>query len=118
MKDRIAVNPRIHFGKPCVAGTRISVQSVLELVREGLSFAKRYVLPKFKVEVKTDKTFYLPKEKIAVDLQSDYFFGKPVANSPVEVSASTFDVAFKEFTKWKGMTDANGHVKFEIQLPD
>jgi uncharacterized protein (DUF433 family) len=39
MKERIAVNPRIHFGKPCVAGTRIPVQSVLELVREGLSFA-------------------------------------------------------------------------------
>jgi uncharacterized protein (DUF433 family) len=39
MKDRIAVDPRIHFGKPCVAGTRIPVQSVLELVREGLTFA-------------------------------------------------------------------------------
>ena len=39
MTDRIAVNPQIHFGKPCVAGTRIPVQSVLELVREGLSFA-------------------------------------------------------------------------------
>ena len=39
MKDRIAVNPQIHFGKPCVAGARIPVQSVLELVREGLSFA-------------------------------------------------------------------------------
>jgi uncharacterized protein (DUF433 family) len=39
MKERIAVNPRIHFGKPCVAGTRIPVQNVLELVREGLSFA-------------------------------------------------------------------------------
>ncbi len=38
MKDRIAVNPRIHFGKPCVAGTRIPIQSVLELVREGMSF--------------------------------------------------------------------------------
>jgi len=38
MKDRIAVNPQIHFGKPCVAGTRIPVQDVLELVREGLSF--------------------------------------------------------------------------------
>jgi uncharacterized protein (DUF433 family) len=38
MPDRIAVNPRIHFGKPCVAGTRIPVQSVLELVREGISF--------------------------------------------------------------------------------
>lgn len=36
--DRIAVNPKIHFGKPCVAGTRIPVQSVLELLNEGLSF--------------------------------------------------------------------------------
>ena len=38
MTDRIAVNPRIHFGKPCVVGTRIPVQNVLELVRENLPF--------------------------------------------------------------------------------
>jgi uncharacterized protein (DUF433 family) len=38
MKDRIAVSPGIHFGKPCVAGTRIPVQSVLELVHEGIPF--------------------------------------------------------------------------------
>jgi uncharacterized protein (DUF433 family) len=38
MIDRITVNPRIHFGKPCVEGTRITVQSVLELLKEGLSF--------------------------------------------------------------------------------
>ena len=38
MRERIAVNPNIHFGKPCVVGTRIPVQSILELVREGLSF--------------------------------------------------------------------------------
>jgi uncharacterized protein (DUF433 family) len=39
MPQRIAISPHIHFGKPCVAGTRIPVQSVLELVREWLSFA-------------------------------------------------------------------------------
>lgn len=39
MSDRIAVDPRIHFGKPCVAGTRIPVRNVLELVREGLAFS-------------------------------------------------------------------------------
>ena len=33
MIDRIAVSPRIHFGKPC-----ITVQNVLELLNEGLSF--------------------------------------------------------------------------------
>ncbi len=38
MKNRIEVRPEVHFGKPCIAGTRITVQSVLELVREGLSF--------------------------------------------------------------------------------
>lgn len=40
MKDRISVDPKIHFGKPCVAGTRIPVQDVLELVREGISFSE------------------------------------------------------------------------------
>jgi uncharacterized protein (DUF433 family) len=38
MKERIAVDPHVHFGKPCVAGTRIPVLNVLELVWEGLSF--------------------------------------------------------------------------------
>lgn len=38
MQERIAVDPNMHFGKPCVAGTRIPVLSVLELVFEGLSF--------------------------------------------------------------------------------
>jgi uncharacterized protein (DUF433 family) len=36
--ERITVDPQIHFGKPCVAGTRIPVQAVLELLNEGLSF--------------------------------------------------------------------------------
>ena len=34
---RIQVIPEIHFGKPCVAGTRIPVQAVLELVRDGIT---------------------------------------------------------------------------------
>jgi uncharacterized protein (DUF433 family) len=38
--DRITVNPQIHFGKPCIVGTRTTVQSVLELLNDGLSFAE------------------------------------------------------------------------------
>ncbi|PSN18278.1 antitoxin [filamentous cyanobacterium CCP5] len=34
----IAVDPQIHFGKPCIAGTRIKVQDILELLSEGISF--------------------------------------------------------------------------------
>lgn len=37
--DRIVVDPQLHFGKPCIAGTRIQVQSILELLNEGLSFS-------------------------------------------------------------------------------
>jgi uncharacterized protein (DUF433 family) len=38
MIDKITVNQNVHFGKPCIAGTRITVQSVLELLNEGFSF--------------------------------------------------------------------------------
>ncbi|HWY87286.1 MAG TPA: MG2 domain-containing protein, partial [Gemmataceae bacterium] len=79
---------------------------------------KRYVLPKFKVEVAADKAFYLPKEKMRLELQSDYFFGKPVAGGKIEVTASTFDVQFRQFHKLTSTTDAQGHAKVEIQLPD
>ena len=52
MIDKIVVNPKIHFGKPCVAGTRITVQNVLELLNEGLSFTEiiQNYYPKLKVE--------------------------------------------------------------------
>ena len=38
MRDRISIDPPIHSGKPCVTGTGIPVQSVLERVREGIGF--------------------------------------------------------------------------------
>lgn len=38
MNERISVDPNIHFGKPVVTGTRITVQDVLELINAGLSF--------------------------------------------------------------------------------
>jgi uncharacterized protein (DUF433 family) len=38
MLERITVTADIHFGKPCIAGTRVPVQDVIELIAEGLSF--------------------------------------------------------------------------------
>ncbi|TSA51019.1 DUF433 domain-containing protein [archaeon] len=37
-KARILIDPKIHFGKPCIAGTRIPVEDVLELIQEGIPF--------------------------------------------------------------------------------
>lgn len=38
--ERITVIPTVRFGKPCVAGTRITVQDVLELIDADLTFAE------------------------------------------------------------------------------
>ncbi len=37
---RIVIDPKVHFGKPCVAGTRIPVEDVLELIQEGIPFGE------------------------------------------------------------------------------
>ena len=44
---------------------------------------KKYVLPKFKVEVAADKPLYLPGQRVAGKVQAAYFFGKPVADAEV-----------------------------------
>lgn len=38
MNERIVLDSNIHFGKPTIKGTRITVQNVLELMNDGRSF--------------------------------------------------------------------------------
>ncbi|MCE5277582.1 MAG: DUF433 domain-containing protein [Planctomycetaceae bacterium] len=40
MSERITTNAGVHNGRPCVAGTRIPAEDVIELVDAGISFAK------------------------------------------------------------------------------
>ncbi len=51
-RERIVVEPTIHFGKPCVAGTRIPVADVLELIQEGISFEE--IIAKYYKTLKLD----------------------------------------------------------------
>lgn len=37
MTDRIVVNPKIMLGKPVIKGTRITVEHLLKLLKQGLS---------------------------------------------------------------------------------
>ena len=78
---------------------------------------KPYVMPRFKLALKADKAFYLPGETLALQLQGDYLFGKPLAKAKLKAVASTFDVAFKDFQTFEGATDAAGHATFDIKLP-
>ncbi|MDP2896165.1 MAG: alpha-2-macroglobulin family protein [bacterium] len=79
---------------------------------------ERYVLPKFKIALKTEKDFYEPGETVKGDVQVDYFFGKPVAEGKLTIKFSKFDVGFEEFATITATLDSEGHHKFEQKLPD
>jgi uncharacterized protein (DUF433 family) len=51
-KDRIILDPNVHFGKPCIAGTRIKVEDVLELIEEGIPFAE--IVDKYYTDLSID----------------------------------------------------------------
>jgi uncharacterized protein (DUF433 family) len=50
--ERLVVDPKVHFGKPCVAGTRILVEHVLELVQEGIPFGE--IIEKYYPDLEID----------------------------------------------------------------
>jgi len=79
---------------------------------------KRYVLPKFKVNLTTDRSYYLPGETLTGKVQCDYFFGKATSEADVLITVSTFDVGFNEIAEIKGKTDENGTFRVETELPD
>lgn len=78
----------------------------------------RYVLPKFKVEFKSDKDYYLPSEVVKGSLDVNYFFGKSVNNGKVKIKVDKFDIGFSRIQEVSGNTDNSGHFDFEVQLPD
>ena len=50
--SRIVVDNKIHFGQPCIAGTRIPVYCVLELVQSGISFQE--IIDKYYPDLKIE----------------------------------------------------------------
>jgi len=89
-----------------------------DVTEEKTITVDRYVLPKFKIALTTDREYYNPGGTLKGDLRVDYMFGKPVANSSVEATFLTYDVTYAEFAKVNGKTDAEGRFHFEQQLPD
>ena len=78
---------------------------------------RRYTLPKFKVDVQADRPYYAPGETVRLTVQSDYFFGKPVADAGVEVEVHALDGVDKVVQKLVGKTDERGTVKLTFTVP-
>jgi hypothetical protein len=79
---------------------------------------QRYVLPKFKLAVTTDKPYYLPGEEVRGTVKANYFFGKPVSDGKVTVTVNTFDIGVSKLTELKGETSAIGAYTFRYTLPN
>lgn len=79
---------------------------------------KPYVLPKFKLSAETERSYYLPSERVSGKVRADYFFGKPVAKSDVTIKGIVYDVARAETINLTGKTDAEGVYSFSFVLPN
>lgn len=79
---------------------------------------QRYVLPKFKIETKLDKSFYAPGDNVRVDLQVDYFFGQPVAEGTIKLKALSDAAGAQEIASADAKTDAQGKASLTFKLPD
>jgi uncharacterized protein YfaS (alpha-2-macroglobulin family) len=77
-----------------------------------------YVLPKFKIQITTDKPYYLPGQTVSGSVQADYFFGKPAGGATVKLTAATFEEKPVDIAVLHGRTDAAGHYPFQFVLPD
>jgi uncharacterized protein YfaS (alpha-2-macroglobulin family) len=71
---------------------------------------KPYVLPKFRIDIRTDKPYYRPGEKVKGTVQATYFHGKPVAGDVVIDSSP-------RVVQQIGKTNEKGEIAFEDVLP-
>ncbi len=78
---------------------------------------EHYVLPKFDVTIETERSYYLPGERISGSLSAQYFFGKPVAGGQVQLEGYTFDFQKQVTITLQGETDEEGNFNFEFDLP-
>lgn len=87
-------------------------------VTEKTVSVSHYALPKFKIAVQTDKSWYRAGDQLLGSIDADYFFGKPVAGGDVKIEAATLDIGETVFQQIVGKTDGEGLFSFTIDLPD
>lgn len=70
--DRIAIDPAVRFGKPCVRGTRITVGDVLSYLASGMTEAE--ILGEFPQlsgdDIRACLTYAAERERRVVDVPS------------------------------------------------
>jgi len=79
---------------------------------------RKYVLPKFKIDVELDRPFYQPGQVVKGTVRANYFFGKPVSKGQVQVQVGLVDVEKHRLPPLATTTNENGVAKFSLTLPE
>lgn len=79
---------------------------------------KRYVLPKFRLALTTDQSWYRPGQTVSGTLSAQYFFGKPVSQATVVIRSETMQERPVSLSTVTTRTDALGNSSFSLQLPE
>ncbi|MBP1703970.1 MAG: putative rane protein, partial [Chloroflexi bacterium] len=108
----------VNTGPYKISAELVGSDSGSSVISEKTVTVEPYVLPKFQVDIETDRTYYQPGEMVRGSLQADYFFGKPVSEAQVELVGYTFDVQRNDFISLQGQTNEDGNFEFEFQLPE
>ncbi len=103
---------------PHAAQGRYTIQAILgDTVSERTVTVQPYVLPKFRVTVETDRTFYRPGDQVSGHVRAEYFFGKPVAGGRVTLRGYAYEVEKVQVVEVGGRTDEEGVFEFTFDLP-
>lgn len=86
----------------------------------------RYVLPKFKIEIKMQgsaderqqKKYYAPGDTVAGKVTASYLFGKPVARGRLKIKMTTVDVEAVDIGQTEAILDETGQYQFAMKLPN
>ncbi|MGI6393825.1 MAG: MG2 domain-containing protein [bacterium] len=78
---------------------------------------EKYVLPKFGVEFRSDKPFYMPGDTVKGSVAANYFYGKPVSGGTLHVEVKTFDVSENTVATIDATLSKDGTYDFETVLP-
>ncbi len=77
---------------------------------------RRPTRPRFRVQLTTDKAYYVAGETIHVEVQADDDAGKPVPGATLTAAAAGAD-SDAPFQTWKGDVDVRGHARWDVKLP-
>jgi uncharacterized protein YfaS (alpha-2-macroglobulin family) len=97
---------------------RYTVRATLgETTVEKAVTVDEYALPKFKVDVASRSSFYLPGQTVAGEVRAQYFFGRSVSGASVVIRGETLDVQPTAFAEIRGVTGDDGSFPYELPLP-